>query len=111
MAVKREIRTTLALDGENEYKKALSEAQRGLRVLGSELKLASAEFETNGDQQAFLTAKSRTLRSEIAQQEEIVKSLEGAVKDAGEKYGETAKATDDYQIRLNGAKAALERMI
>ena len=110
MAVKREIRTTLALDGENEYKKALSEAQRGLRVLGSELKLASTEFETNGDQQAFLTAKSRTLRSEIAQQEEIVKSLEGAVKDAGEKYGETAKATDDYQIRLNGAKAALERM-
>lgn len=110
MAVKREIRTTLALDGENEYKKALSEAQRGLRVLGSELKLASAEFETNGDQQAFLTAKSRTLRSEIAQQEEIVKSLEGAVKDAGEKYGETAKATDDYQIRLNGTKAALERM-
>ena len=110
MAVKREIRTTLALDGENEYKKALSEAQRGLRVLGSELKLASAEFETNGDKQAFLTAKSQTLRSEIAQQEEIVKSLEGAVKDAGEKYGETAKATDDYQIKLNSAKATLERM-
>ena len=110
MAVKREIRTTLALDGENEYKKALSEAQRGLRVLGSELKLASAEFETNGDKQAFLTAKSQTLRSEIAQQEEIVKSLEGAVKDAGEKYGETAKATDDYQIKLNNAKATLEKM-
>ena len=110
MAVKREIRTTLALDGENEYKKALSEAQRGLRVLGSELKLASAEFETNGDKQAFLTAKSQTLRSEIAQQEEIVKSLEGAVKDAGEKYGETAKATDDYQIKLNSAKATLEKM-
>lgn len=110
MAVKREIRTTLALDGENEYKKALSEAQRGLRVLGSELKLASAEFETNGDKQAFLTAKSQTLRSEIAQQEEIVKSLEGAVKDAGEKYGETAKTTDDYQIKLNSAKATLEKM-
>ena len=110
MAVKREIRTTLALDGENEYKKALSEAQRGLRVLGSELKLASAEFETNGDKQAFLTAKSQTLRSEIAQQEEIVKSLEGAVKDAGEKYGETAKATDDYQIKLNSAKATLEKI-
>lgn len=110
MAAKREIRTTLALDGENEYKKALSEAQRGLRVLGSELKLASAEFETNGDKQAFLTAKSQTLRSEIAQQEEIVKSLEGAVKDAGEKYGETAKATDDYQIKLNSAKATLEKM-
>ena len=110
MAVKRDIRTTLALDGEHEYKKALSEAQRGLRVLGSELKLASAEFETNGDKQAFLTAKSQTLRSEIAQQEEIVKSLEGAVKDAGEKYGETAKATDDYQIKLNSAKATLEKM-
>ena len=79
-------------------------------MLGSELKLASAEFETNGDKQAFLTAKSQTLRSEIAQQEEIVKSLEGAVKDAGEKYGETAKATDDYQIKLNSAKATLEKM-
>ena len=110
MAVKREIRTTLALDGENEYKKALSEAQRGLRVLGSELKLASAEFETNGDKQAFLTAKSQTLRSEIAQQEEIVKSLEGAVKDAGEKYGETAKATHDYQNKHKTAKATQEKM-
>lgn len=110
MAVKREIRTTLALDGENEYKKALSEAQRGLRVLGSELKLASAEFETNGDKQAFLTAKSQTLRSEIAQQEEIVKSLEGAVKDAGEKYGDTAGKTDEYRLKLNNAKSALERM-
>ena len=57
-----------------------------------------------------MTAKSQTLRSEIAQQEEIVKSLEGAVKDAGEKYGETAKATDDYQIKLNSAKATLEKM-
>ena len=110
MAAKREIRTTLALDGEKEYQKALGEAQRGLRVLGSELKLASAEFETNGDKQAFLTAKSQTLRSEIAQQEEIVKSLEGAVKDAGEKYGETAGKTDEYRLKLNNAKAALERM-
>ena len=41
-----------------------------------------------------MTAKSQTPPEEIAQQEEIVKSLEGAgVKDAGEKYGETAKAT------------------
>ena len=110
MTAKREIRTTLALDGEKEYQKALGEAQRGLRVLGSELKLASAEFETNGDKQAFLTAKSQTLRSEIAQQEEIVKSLEGAVKDAGEKYGDTASKTDEYRLKLNNAKAALERM-
>ena len=32
------------------------------------------------------------------------------MKDAGEKYGETAKATDDYQIKLNSAKATLEKM-
>ena len=30
------------------------------------------------------------------------------MKDAGEKYGETAGKTDEYRLKLNNAKAALE---
>ena len=41
MAV-REIKTTLALDGEKQYKASLDEAYRAMRVLGSEMKATNA---------------------------------------------------------------------
>jgi phage-related minor tail protein len=108
--MKREIVTTLALDGEREYKKALSDAARQLRVLGSELKATESAFGDNTDSVEALTAKSKILRKEIDQQEEIVKSLRKAVDEAAEKYGEADKRTDGYRIQLNNATTALNRM-
>lgn len=109
MAV-REIKTTLALDGEQAFSQAIQTAERNLRVLGSELKAAGAEFEQTGNRQDFLEAKSRTLSSEIGQQEKIIKALGQAVSESAAKYGEADKRTDGYRIKLNNAEAALSRM-
>lgn len=106
----REIRTRISLDGEKEFKTTLADAQRAMRVMGSELKAASAEFEATGNREQLLTTRSKVLRQEIAQQEEIIRSLGLAVSDSAGKYKENSAVTDGYRIKLNNAQAALSRM-
>lgn len=106
----REISTTIKLDGEKKFNAALRDAQQELRVMGSDLKAAAAEFSYTGDKQQLLTEKSRILRNEIAQQDKIVEALAQAVKDSAEKYGDASKTTDGYRIKLNNAKATLFKL-
>ncbi len=106
----REIKTTLALDGEKEFKKGLAEAQSHMRVLASESKAVTASFNTNRGSVDALTAKNRVLNQQIQQQQQIVKALKQAVVDSTSAYGENSKTTDGYKIKLNNASAALENM-
>lgn len=109
MAV-REIKTTLSLDGEKEFNRAISEAGRGMRVMASEMKAAAADFDVTGDEMEYLGRKSRSLNSQIEQQEKIIRALEGAVADSAQTYGEASAKTDGYRIKLNNAYAALSRL-
>ena len=109
MAV-REIKTTLSLDGEKEFNRAISEAGRGMRVMASEMKAAAADFDVTGDEMEYLGRKSRSLNSQIEQQEQIIRALEGAVADRAKTYGEASAKTDGYRIKLNNAYAALSRL-
>ena len=109
MAV-REIKTTLSLDGEKEFNRAISEAGRGMRVMASEMKAAAADFDVTGDEMQYLGRKSRSLNSQIEQQEKIIRALEGAVADSAQTYGEASAKTDGYRIKLNNAYASLSRL-
>lgn len=109
MAV-REIKTSISLDGEKAFRQAVNDASRAMRVMNAELKAIGAEFGVTGDKQQFLTQKSNNLRQAIAQQEQIVNALSGAVSDSAQKYGDAAQQTDGYRIKLDNAKAALSRM-
>lgn len=109
MAV-REIKTTLSLDGEKEFNKAINEAGRGMRVMASEMKAAAADFDVTGDEMEYLGRKSRSLNSQIEQQEKIIRALEGAVADSAQTYGEASSKTDGYRIKLNNAYASLSRL-
>lgn len=109
MAV-REIKTSISLDGEKEFRDAVNDANRAMRVMNAELKKIGSEFGVTGDKQQFLTQKSNNLRQAIAQQEQIVNALSGAVSDSAQKYGDAARQTDVYRIRLANATAALNRM-
>lgn len=103
----REIKTTLAIDGEKEFKAALTEAEREMRVMNAELREMSAEFKATDDAQRYYTQRSETLNSKVKQQEEIVEALTKAVKDSADVYGTAARQTDDYRIRLSNATAKL----
>ena len=62
------IKTRFELDGEKEYKAAVSEINASLRVLNSEMKLVSAQFATNADSVDALTARSDVLTRQILTQ-------------------------------------------
>ena len=109
MAV-REIKTRLSIDGERQFKEALSDAQREMRTLNSEMKVAKAEFDRTGDAETLLKNKTSILNAQIKQQTQIVQALEKAVDDAASAYGTADRRTDGYRIQLNNARAALVKL-
>ena len=103
----REIKTTLALDGEKAFNAALREAEREMRVMNAELKAMAAEYRATDDAQKYFTERNETLGRKIKQQEEIVESLSRAVKESADKFGEAGVTTDGYRIKLSNATAKL----
>ena len=101
------IKTTLALDGEQQYTRALNEAKTSLRNLGTQLTLAKAEFNKDGDAMKLMQSRSQTLTQEIGKQQAIVKSLQDTVKHCTETYGENTRQTEKWQAELNRAQATL----
>lgn len=106
----REIKTTLAIDGEKKFKAALEEAGREMRVMNADLKAMSAEFAATDDAQRYYAQRSETLNNKVQQQEKIVEALTKAVKESADAYGDTARQTDDYRIRLSNATAKMFEM-
>lgn len=106
----RDIRTSISLDGEKEFRKAIDDANRSLRVMNSDLKAVAAEFGVTGDKQRYMAERSGLLKDRIAQQEKIVEALTGAVRDSAAAHGEASRETDGYRIKLNNAKTALNKM-
>lgn len=103
----REIKTTLAVDGEQAFKRAINEANTSMKNLGTQLSLASAEFRKDGDAMKLMETRSKALNGQISQQEEIVKALEKAVSDSTKAYGENSDKTEKWEAELNRAKAKL----
>lgn len=106
----RKIETTIALDGEQQFKQALAAAAREMRVLESESRALSAAYDDNGSSASAYAARQQNLRSQIQQQEQIVTALERAVRDSAETYGEASSQTDGWSIKLNNARARLSRL-
>ncbi len=103
----REISTTLAVDGEQAYKRAIQEASKSISQMGAQLTLATAQFKKDGDAMKLMSSRSKVLKEEIKQQQEIVKSLEGAVKEVTDRYGENSKEAEKWEAQLARAQAKL----
>ena len=104
------IQSRLQLDGEKEYKKALNDAYRSLRVLRSELKAETAELGKNATQEEKNAKKAESLKKQIAEQEKIVQTLTQALKDSKEQYADNQEVQDKWAEKLNKAREALAKM-
>ena len=102
----RTVKARVELDGEKEYKQALSELNQGNKVLASELKKLQAEYKGNAESTEFLTKKGDLLQRQLQQQQDKVSKLREALQASAEKYGEADKRTQDWIIKLNNAEAA-----
>lgn len=106
----RKIETTIALDGEQQFKQALASASREMRIMESEARALSAAYDQNGNAAAFFTSRQQNLRNQIQQQEQIVSALEKAVRDSADTCGEASAQTDGWAIKLNNARARLSKL-
>lgn len=104
------LKTKVAMDGEREYKQAITEINSGLKVLGSEMKLVTAIFADNADSMEALSAKGDVLERQILSQKEKIETLKAALQSSAEAYGESDSKTSAWRISLNNAEAQLLSM-
>lgn len=100
----------IGLEGEKEFKKALSEINQSFKVLGSEMKVVTSQFDKNDSSVQALTARNQVLNKEIEAQKQKIETLRAALSNAAESFGENDRRTQNWQIQLNNATAALNDM-
>lgn len=100
----------LGIEGEKEFKKSLAEINQTFKVLGSEMKLVSSQFDKNDNSVQALSARNTVLNKEIDAQKQKIETLRQALANASESFGETDRRTQSWQIQLNNAQASLNSM-
>lgn len=100
----------LGIEGEKEFKKSLAEINQTFKVLGSEMKLVSSQFDKNDNSIQALSARNTVLNKEIDAQKQKIETLRQALANASESFGETDRRTQSWQIQLNNAEASLNSM-
>ena len=104
------INTKFTLSGEKEYKQAISEIGRGMKVLDSEMRKVTSAYAQNADSVEALGAKNDVLERKILKQTEKIEYLKAALQQSAEKYGEADKRTMQWQTSLNNAEADLNSL-
>lgn len=104
------IGASIALEGEREYRKALSEINAGLKVTASELTLVTAKFSDNAKSVEALTARNAALQKQINGQTDKVSKLREALTNSITIYGEADAKTLKWKTSLNNAETELIKM-
>lgn len=100
----------LGIEGEREFKKALSEINDEMKLLGSEMKLVASEFDANDKSVKALGSRYNVMSAEVDAQRKKVDTLSDALAAASAEFGENDKRTQSWQRQLNLATAELNKM-
>ena len=100
----------LGVEGEKEFKKTLADINQQFKVIGSEMNLVSSQFDKQDKSVQALSARNGVLNKEIEAQKSKIEVLRQALQNASESFGENDKRTQAWQIQLNNAEAALNKM-
>ena len=100
----------LGIEGEREFKNALRDINQSFKVLGSEMNLVTSQFDKQDKSLQAVTARNEVLNKEIDEQKNKISTLEAALNNAAESFGENDKRTKAWQIQLNNANADLIKM-
>ena len=101
---------SVKLTGESEYQKALRGIADNLKVLNSEMKVVTSQYDKNDSSSQKLKATSEVLNKKIAEQESKINILKNALADAERETGKNSDTTKKWQIQLNNAEAELNDM-
>lgn len=105
----RKLDTKLSVSGEQQYKNAITEINRGIGVLKAEMQKVTAEFENNADSMEGLTAQTDVLNRRLESERDKVSALRDALSYAVRTHGEASKEAMDYQAALYKAEAQVSK--
>ena len=106
-----DIKTRFALEGEQQFKSAMSSAAAAIKVLNSEQKLAKAQFQNTGNAEKYAADQARILKEKIEQQKTAVKAAEQALKQLADNgVAKNTRQYQQWQTKLNTAQTALVQM-
>ena len=106
----RVLSTRMAIGGESEYKRALKEITSSLKVLKSELALATSRYQEQANSMEALTAKGDVLARMLEAQKTKVQQTSAALQNArNAQAGWTAKV-EEARTKLAAAEGELEKL-
>lgn len=100
----------IGIEGEKDFKRAIADINKDFRVLSSELKSVTSQFDTNDRSIKNLSAQNEVLNKQIENQKNKISTLKAALDNAASSFGENDKRTKEWQIKLNNAEAELNKM-
>jgi len=107
MANKINIGASLTLDGEQAYKQSLKEITSEQKLLTSEMKLASAQYDENANSLEALEKKNEILTKQIDNQTDKVKLYSKAVEDSIDNQSKAAENVEKYKNELIKAQSEM----
>ena len=110
MGKKYDVSAKIGLEGQAEFKKAVSESAARVKTLGTEMKAVTSAFDKNDKSEKNLTAQNKVLTKQISEQKAHLEILKKALADSVSKYGENSLATQEWQQKINRATAELNKM-
>ena len=99
----------IGIEGEAEYKKAITSINKDLSVLGSEMKKVTAQFSGNADSMQALTAKQDVYNKQADEQRKKIEAITQALERSKSEFGENSDQVKNWQIKLNNAEADLAK--
>ena len=105
----RKVKTEFELTGEEKLKRAIAEINNGTKVLNSEMRKLTAEYDGNTNSAEFLSKKYDILERQMLSQKDKVDQLKKGVVDAANAYGEADARTQSWIVKLNDAEAAFAK--
>ena len=95
----------LGVQGEKQFKQALADINRELKVSASEMTLLAAQYDKGDKSTEALTARQKALSSQLEKQKDAVDTIAAALKNAETEWGASDKRTQAWQEKLYKAKA------
>ena len=104
----REIKTRVVLEGEQQFRQAMTNSANAVKALNAEEKAAEAQFKATGDAQALNAEKSRILNEKLEEQKKAVEAAQKAVKQLTEQgFEKNSRVMQQWRTKLANAQTAL----
>lgn len=99
----------IKLQGESEYRKALTNITNSLKVVGSELKKVSSLYDKNDTSVEKLSDTNEVLTKKLKLQNDALDRAKDMLKQAQDEYENSADSVKEWQQKLEQAREALDK--